>query len=72
MITNFLKTKRSLSELKVALEVLHEFKECESMEEFIMLPLSGWAKLEQLEEFLAYLTENIPLADDTIAYMERR
>ena len=71
MITDFLKTPRSKEELKAALDVLREFKECESSEEWLAIPFAAWAKLEQMEEFLAHLVEGAPLADDTVAYMER-
>lgn len=69
MITDFLKTQRDKNDLRVALEVLREFKECESGAEWAMIPFTAWAKLEQLEEFLNHLVEDAPLKDDTIAYM---
>jgi len=71
VITDFLKTARSKDELKHALEVLREFKECESQEEWLAIWSGAWAKLEQLEEFLSHLVEGAPLADDTVAYMKR-
>lgn len=71
MITDFLKTTRSKDELKHALEVLREFKNCESQEEWLEIMFAAWAKLEQLEEFLAHMVEGAPLADDTVRYMER-
>lgn len=71
MITDFLQTARSKDELKHALEVLREFKKHESQEEWVMIPFAAWAKLEQLEEFLAHLVEDTPLADDTMEYMKR-
>lgn len=71
MITNFLKTTRSKDELKHALEVLREFKECESQDEWLMIPFLAWTKLEQLEEFLAHMVEDVPLANDTVEYMKR-
>ena len=71
MITDFLKTQRSKEELKAALDVLREFKTCESTDEYLAIPFVAWAKLEQLEEFLAHLAEGTPLAEDTVAYMER-
>jgi hypothetical protein len=71
VITDFLKTTRSKDELKHALEVLREFKECESTEEWAMISFAAWAKLEQLEEFLSHLVEGAPLADDTVEYMKR-
>lgn len=71
MITDFLKTQRTKEELTAALEVLREFKGCESQEEWLMIPFAAWAKLEQMEEFLAHLVEGAPLADDTVEYMKR-
>jgi len=56
-ITEFLKTKRPKKELATALEVLREFKKCESAEEWYMTMFVAWAKLEQLEEFLAHIVE---------------
>lgn len=71
MITDFLKTTRSKDELKHALEVLREFKNCESQEEWLETMFAAWAKLEQLEEFLAHMVEDAPLANDTVEYMKR-
>lgn len=68
-ITDFLKTKRSKEELKVALKVLREFKKCESKEEWFMIPFSAWSKLEQLEEYLDHLVNKKKLREDTIKYM---
>lgn len=70
MITDFLKTTRTKEELYTALEVLREFKVCESEREWLEISFAAWAKLEQLEEFLAYLVEDAPLKEDTIAYMK--
>lgn len=72
MVTDFLKTKQTKEKLNAALEVLREFKGCESTEEWMMIPIAVWGKLEQLEEFLAHLTNGEPLKEDTIAYMKRR
>jgi hypothetical protein len=69
MITDFLKTGRDKAELATALAVLREFKECESTEEWFGTWFAAWAKLEQLEEFLAHLVDGEPLRDDTIEYM---
>jgi hypothetical protein len=69
-ITDFLQTKRSPEELRITLEVLREFKACESQEEWLAIPFAAWAKFEQCEEFLAHLVEGKPLADDTIAYLK--
>lgn len=72
MITDFLKTTRSKDQLKIALEVLREFKAGESQGEWLMLSFATWAKLEQLEEFLAHLVEAEPLREDTMRYMARQ
>ena len=69
-ITDFLQTKRPLEELRLALEILREFKACESQEEWLVIPFSAWAKLEQYEEFLAHLIEETPLRDDTLLYIK--
>jgi len=71
MITNFLEISTPKEDLTIALKVLREFKACESLEEWYLIPFSAWAKLEQLEEFLAHLVENEPLKEDTIKYMRR-
>ena len=70
MITNFLKTTRTKEELKTALEVLREFKGCQSQEEWLTITVFEWIKLEQLEEFLAHLADGEPLADDTLAFLK--
>jgi hypothetical protein len=70
MITDFLKTQRTRKELRTALEVIREFKKSESREEWLAMPFLGWARLEQLEEFLAYLVENKDLQPDTLRYIE--
>ena len=69
MITDFLKTDRSKEDLKIALEVLREFKKCESTEEWTSIMFVAWTKLEQFEEFLGHLAEGAELADDTKAYI---
>ena len=69
-ITDFLKTKQSVEDLKTALDIIREFKSNESTDEWASIPFAAWAKLEQLEEFLAHLVEGRPLRSDTIRYME--
>lgn len=71
MITDFLKTGRDKKDLKVALEVVREFQACESNDEWLAIPFLAWAKLEQLEEFLAHLVEGKELAEDTKAYIAK-
>jgi hypothetical protein len=70
MITDFLKTRQSPHDLKAALEIVREFKLCESREEWLSISFLAWDKLEQLEEFLAHLVEGKPLKEDTLAYIE--
>jgi hypothetical protein len=70
-IIDFLKTNRSEAELRTALEVLREFKKCESAAEWGLCPFQAWVKLEQLEEFLAYLTDKEPMKDDARAIAVR-
>lgn len=70
MITDFLATTRSKIELEAALAVLRDFKACENKGEWLSIPFIAWAKVEQLEEFLAHLVEGKPLAADTIAYRD--
>ena len=75
VITDFLKTKRSKRELKIALTVLREFKSCESEEEWLYSSFESWEKLEMLEEMLAHLCEKKTLNDDTlksIAHTQKR
>jgi len=71
MITDFLKTKRSKRQLRIALKVIEEFKGCENEHEWLALPFSAWAKLEQLEEYLSHITKGTPLQADTIAYRKQ-
>ncbi len=60
-LIDFIKTKRSKEDLKIALEVLTEFKSNESHEEWALTPFMAWAKLEQLEEYLEHLVNDAPL-----------
>ena len=55
-VLRILKTATSLDKLNAALDVIEEFKALESEREWILLPFSSWAKLEQLEECLRLLT----------------
>jgi len=68
-ITDFLSTETPKDKLKAALEVLKEFKRCESTNEYLSIPFVAWAKIEQLEEFLEYLVNDKPLEPDTVKYM---
>ncbi|WP_316979237.1 hypothetical protein [Shumkonia mesophila] len=66
MLIDFLKTQRSREDLKTALDVLREFKSCESDEEWFLCPCAAWTKLEQMEEYLAHLAADEPLEADTL------
>lgn len=70
MITDFLNTSRPKEELEIALAVVRDFKAAESTDEWLKIPSSAWAKLEQLEEFLAHMVEGKPLAEDTVWYRQ--
>jgi hypothetical protein len=74
-VVRFLMTaqSRSKADLQAALAVVRDFKECESRDEWFMVAFAHWAKLEQLEEFLAHLVDPLsnPLADDTVAEIGR-
>jgi hypothetical protein len=56
-LLRFLATKRSLSDLKIALAVLREFKKCEITHGWAAIPFATWTKLEQLEDYLKLLTD---------------
>lgn len=71
-LLSFLKTETSKEDLATTLRVLREFKECESQKEWVNISFVAWAKLEQMEEFLAHLVEGKPLEDDTKAAIARR
>jgi hypothetical protein len=71
LIIDFLKTNRSKDDLRAALGVLREFKSCESEEEWLWTPFEAWAKLEQLEEFLAHLVDGDSLRDDTMEILRK-
>ncbi len=71
-ITDFLKTARSRDDLKIALEVLREFKNGESREEYLSVMFAAWTKLEQYQEFLEYLVEGAALQDDTMEYINKQ
>ena len=53
------------------MDVLREFKACESLEEWAGIFFYAWVKLEQLEEFLDHLVGGAELKDDTKRYIAR-
>jgi hypothetical protein len=71
MIIDFLDLDLPKDELATALKVLRAFKQCESIEEYLLGSFSGWVKLEQFEELLAHRVEGTPLKPDTLEFMER-
>jgi len=70
-VIDFLQTKRSKEELKIALDVLREFKGHESPREWLLIGFKAWQKIEQLEEFLAHLVEGSELREDTMDALNR-
>ena len=63
MITDILETKRSKEELRIALDVVKEFKGGEDEIDWLFASFESWVKLEQLEEFLEHLVERIKTID---------
>jgi hypothetical protein len=57
MLQDFLNTKTPKENLKIALEVIDEFKQNESAEEWLNDSFSTWQRLEELEEYLKKLTQ---------------
>lgn len=64
-IVSFLGLDIPAADLETTLRVLRQFKGCESRKEWLDIPFVAWAKLEQLEEFLAHRVEGAELHDDT-------
>ncbi len=69
---DFLKTLTSKEKLAVALEVLREFKGCESTEEYLHRPFLTWTMFEMYEEYLDHLVNGSPLKPDTLSYIEQQ
>ncbi len=55
-LLDFLKTKRTIEELKLCLDILKEFKSCESYSEFCFSSFESWQRFEQFEDYLKLLT----------------
>lgn len=53
----FLRTDLPSDDLVAALRVIRAFKDCESREEWMAIPIAAWGKLEQLEDILKLLTD---------------
>ena len=70
VITDFLKTTRKKEDLQIALEVLKEFKGCESLDEWAFTYFHNWIKFEQFEEFLEHLVNGKELQEDTKEYIK--
>ena len=64
-VIQFLEMEHDKEKLAHALEVIRTFKNLESMMEWLGVPFSAWAKLEQLEEFLEHLVEGKELKEDS-------
>jgi len=71
MIIDFLKTKTSKKDLKTCLDILKEFRKCESKEEWFMIPFDAWTKFEQISEYLEYLVNGGKLEDDTLEQLKK-
>jgi hypothetical protein len=56
-VLGFLRTDIPVDELRIALKVIRSFKDCESREEWLVIPFAAWAKFEQLEDCLKLLTD---------------
>lgn len=69
--TDFLKTATPKEKLAAALDVLHEFKSCESQAEYLHRPFLAWTVFEVLEEYLEHLVNDRPLKPDTVEYMQQ-
>lgn len=64
----FLRTERSVDELKTALAVILEFKDHESAQEWGAVMFACWSKLEQLEDYLKLMTDtDVESVNDKIA-----
>lgn len=62
-LKDFLKTETSKADLATALAVIREFKAGESVEEWFSTQFAAWARLEQLENYLAHLVDSKPLEE---------
>lgn len=68
--TDFLKTTTPKEKLSSALDVLREFKQCESPDEWSARPFVAWTMLEMMQEYLEHLVDGKPLHADTVAQLE--
>ena len=55
-VLRILRTKTATEKLNAALDVIEEFKNLESREEWFEIMFAQWGKLEQLEDALRLLT----------------
>jgi hypothetical protein len=58
-LLRFMRTTRPREELRVALDVIRDFKACENRDEWAM-PFHHWMRLEQLEDYLKLLVGDRP------------
>jgi hypothetical protein len=56
-LERFLMTARSSGDLRIALDVLREFKALESASEYYATPFIAWGLLERFEDYLEILVE---------------
>lgn len=68
---DFLKTATPKDKLSAALDVLREFKQCESDDEYVHRPFVAWVAFEMLEEYLEHLVNGKSLKPDTIEYIQQ-
>lgn len=67
-LLRFLRTERSKDDLKLCLDVLREFRCCESRDEWAFGSFESWARLEQFENYLQLLTgTEVEDVDDKVA-----
>jgi hypothetical protein len=67
-VIDFLTIDRPREELKIALDVLNDFRECHNGEEWFLGFSMTWQKLEQYLEFLEHMVNGQELEDDTVEY----
>lgn len=59
-LNDFLKTARTKEDLKLCLDIINEFKNCETKEEWLFQSFESWQKLELLVTYLEGLTNPSP------------
>lgn len=69
---DFLKTTTSKENLKIAMDIIAEFKKNESSIEWVDTPFVQWFKLEQLESYLKNLVNNEPIEKGYVFWFEEK